>query len=419
MQSIRGMHDILPEEIKYWQYIYLAAIETFEIASYQEIRTPLLENTALFNRSIGENTDIINKEMYTFKDRGNRDLTLRPEGTASIARAVIEHNLCNNHQIQRLWYLAPMFRYERPQHGRQRQFHQLGIECIGSYNAMADAETIYLAQYFLNKLQCTDYSIEINSIGSIKDRSRYKLDLQKYLIPYIDDLDQESQTRLFNNTIRILDSKSQKTQEILNYAPKLINYLEKSTLEHFEEVTDYLESLRIQYTINTKIVRGLDYYNKTAFEIKSPLQGTQDTICGGGRYDNLIEQIGGPQIPAVGWAIGIERLLLIAKDQIKIQSQPLYYYIATEGYEAKKYILQIIPILQKYQIKFEIDFTNSNFQKQLKRANKKRAIMCLLISSYEVENNSITIKWLQEYQQESYHIKDFLDNLKNIKQKYH
>ena len=165
MQSIRGMHDILPEEVKYWQYIYLAAIETFEIASYQEIRTPLLENTALFNRSIGENTDIINKEMYTFKDRGNRDLTLRPEGTASIARAVIEHNLCNNHQIQRLWYLAPMFRYERPQHGRQRQFHQLGMECIGSYNAIADAETIYLAQYFLNKLQCTDYSIEINSIG--------------------------------------------------------------------------------------------------------------------------------------------------------------------------------------------------------------------------------------------------------------
>ena len=419
MQSIRGMHDILPEEVKYWQYIYLAAIETFEIASYQEIRTPLLENTALFNRSIGENTDIINKEMYTFKDRGNRDLTLRPEGTASIARAVIEHNLCNNHQIQRLWYLAPMFRYERPQHGRQRQFHQLGMECIGSYNAIADAETIYLAQYFLNKLQCTDYSIEINSIGSINDRSRYKLDLQKYLIPYIDDLDQESQTRLFNNTIRILDSKSQKTQEILNYAPKLINYLEQSTLEHFEEVTDYLDNLQVQYTINTKIVRGLDYYNKTAFEIKSPLQGTQDTICGGGRYDNLIEQIGGPQIPAVGWAIGIERLLLIAKDQIKIQSQPLYYYIATEGYEAKKYILQIIPSLQKYQIKFDIDFTKNNFQKQLKRANRKRAIMCLLISSYEVENNSITIKWLQEYQQESYYIKDFLDNLKNIKQKYY
>lgn len=419
MQSIRGMHDILPEEVKYWQYIYSAAIETFEIASYQEIRTPLLENTALFNRSIGENTDIINKEMYNFKDRGNRDLTLRPEGTASIARAIIQHSLCNNHQIQRLWYLAPMFRYERPQHGRQRQFHQLGIECIGSYSAMADAEIIYLAQYFLNKLQCTNYSIEINSIGSIKDRSQYKLDLQKYLIPYIEDLDEESRTRLFNNTIKILDSKSDKTQEILNDAPKLINYLEKSTLKHFEEVTDYLDGLQIKYKINTKIVRGLDYYNKTAFEIKSHLLGTQDTICGGGRYDNLIEQIGGPQIPAVGWAIGVERLLLIAKKQIEIQSQPLYYYIATEGHEAKKYILQIVPSLQKYQITFEMDFTDSNLQKQLKRANKKKALMCLLISSYEVDSKSITIKWLQEYQQKNYHITDFLNNLKNIKQIYY
>jgi histidyl-tRNA synthetase len=419
MQSIRGMQDILPEEVKYWQYIYLAAIETFEIASYQEIRTPLLEKTALFNRSIGENTDIINKEMYTFKDRGNRDLTLRPEGTASIARAIIEHNLCNNHQIQRLWYLAPMFRYERPQHGRQRQFHQIGIECIGSYSAMADAEIIYLAKHFLNKLKCTDYSIEINSIGSIKDRNKYQLDLQKYLRPYIEDLDKESRTRLFNNPIKILDSKNQKTQEILNYAPKLINYLEKSTLEHFQEVTDYLDSLKIQYKINTKIVRGLDYYNKTAFEIKNHSLGTQDTICGGGRYDNLIQQIGGPQIPAVGWAIGIERLLIIAKEQITIQSQPLYYYIATQGYEAKKYVLQIIPSLQKYQIKFEIDFTDSNFQKQLKRANKKRAIMCLLISSHEVDSNSITIKWLEQYQQQNYHITDFLNNLKNIKQEYH
>jgi histidyl-tRNA synthetase len=344
---------------------------------------------------------------------------LRPEGTASIARAIIQHGLCNNHQIQRLWYLAPMFRYERPQYGRQRQFHQLGIECIGSYSAMADAEIIYLAQYFLNKLQCSNYSIEINSIGSIKDRSQYKLDLQKYLIPYIEDLDEESRTRLFNNTIKILDSKSDKTQEILNYAPKLINYLGKSTLEHFEEVTDYLDGLQIKYKINTKIVRGLDYYNKTAFEIKSHLLGTQGTICGGGRYDNLIEQIGGPQIPAVGWAIGVERLLLIAKQQIEIQSQPLHYYIASEGHEAKKYILQIVPSLQKHQITFEIDFTDSNLQKQLKRANKKKALMCLLISSYEVDSKSITIKWLQEYQQKNYHITDFLNNLKNIKQKYY
>nr|QHO64081.1 Histidine-tRNA ligase [Lympha mucosa] len=418
MQSIRGMQDILPEEIKYWQYIYSAAIETFETASYQEIRTPLLENTALFERSIGEGTDILNKEMYNFKDRGNRDLTLRPEGTASIARAIIEHNLCNDNQIQRLWYLAPMFRYERPQYGRQRQFHQLGIECIGSYSPMADAETIYLAQYFLNKLKCPYDSIEINSIGSIEDRNRYKLDLQKYLNPYIQELDKESQNRLLYNPIKILDSKNEKTQEILNDAPKLIDYLEKNTLKHFEEVISYLETLQIQYTINTKIVRGLDYYNKTAFEIKTNLLGTQDTICGGGRYDNLIQHIGGPEVPAVGWAIGIERLLLLVKNKLEVESQPLYYYIATQGSEAKKYILTIIPSLQLYQIKFEIDFTESSFQKQLKKASKKEAIMCLLISSHEVQNQTVTIKYLKQYQQQTYKIKEFLNTLKTIKQEH-
>lgn len=418
MQSIRGMQDILPEEIKYWQYIYLAAIETFETASYEEIRTPLLENTALFQRSIGEDTDILNKEMYTFKDRGNRDLTLRPEGTASIARAIIEHNLCNDNQIQRLWYLAPMFRYERPQYGRQRQFHQLGIECIGSYSPMADAEIIYLAKYFLDQLKCPCYSIQINSIGSIEDRNRYKLDLKKYLDPYIKDLDSESQNRLLNNPIKILDSKVQKTQEILNDAPKLIDYLEKSTLEHFEEVINYLETLNIKYIINTKIVRGLDYYNKTAFEIKTNLLGTQDTICGGGRYDNLIQHLGGSQIPAVGWAIGIERLLLLVKNKLEVESQPLYYYIATQGSEAKKYILKIIPSLQKYKIKFEIDFTDSSFQKQLKKASKKQAIMCLLISPYEVQSNTITLKWLKQYKQQTYNIADFLNTLKTIKHEH-
>jgi histidyl-tRNA synthetase len=418
MQSIRGMQDILPEEIKYWQYIYLAAIETFETASYQEIRTPLLENTALFERSIGKDTDILNKEMYTFKDRGNRDLTLRPEGTASIARAIIEHNLCNDNQIQRLWYLAPMFRYERPQYGRQRQFHQLGIECTGSYSPMADAEIIYLAKYFLDKLKCPCYSIQINSIGSIEDRNRYKLDLKKYLHPYIEDLDSESKNRLLNNPIKILDSKDQKTQEILNDAPKLIDYLEKSTLEHFKEVIDYLETLNIKYTINTKIVRGLDYYNKTAFEIKTNLLGAQDTICGGGRYDNLIQHLGGPPIPAVGWAIGIERLLLLVKNKLEVESQPLYYYIATQGSEAKKYILKIIPSIQQYRIKFEIDFTDSSFQKQLKKASKKEAIMCLLISPYEVQSNTITLKWLKQYKQQTYNIADFLNTLKTIKQEH-
>nr|UEQ12005.1 histidine tRNA synthetase [Kumanoa mahlacensis] len=416
MQSIRGMQDILPEEIKYWQHIYFAALKTFEVASYQEIRTPIIENTELFLRSIGEGTDIINKEMYNFQDRGNRNLTLRPEGTASIARAIKQHNLCNEHQVQRFWYLGPMFRYERPQHGRQRQFHQLGIECTGTINPMADAEVIYLAHHFLTKLECNEWYIEINSIGSIDHRNRYKVDLEKYLTQYMYDLDEESKNRLFINTIKILDSKNTKTQAILDQGPKLINYLDEQTLKHFEEVTSYLDSLKIKYKINTKLVRGLDYYNKTAFEIKTNLLGTQNTICGGGRYDNLIEQIGGPAIPAVGWAIGIERLLLLVKNTIKLQQQPLYYYIATQGNEAKKYALNILPTLQKYQIKFEIDFSDSSFQKQLKRAHKKEALICLLIGSNEVNTHTITLKWLNKYEQKNYKLEVFLKNIEGKNQ---
>jgi histidyl-tRNA synthetase len=412
MQSIRGMQDILPEEVKYWQYIYSTALETFESASYQEIRTPLLENTDLFLRTIGEGTDIINKEMYTFQDRGHRSLTLRPEGTASISRAIIQHNLFDNNQIQRLWYLAPMFRYERPQHGRQRQFHQLGIECIGSNNAIADAEIIYLATHFLNKLLCPTFKIEINTIGSIDNRKEYQIALTNYLKPYDKDLDNESQKRLLINPIKILDSKNEKTQEILNNGPQLIDFLDKTTLEHFSTVINYLDVLNIEYSVNNKLVRGLDYYNKTAFEITTNLSGAQNTICGGGRYDNLIEQIGGPSIPAVGWAIGIERLLLLVKDTINLQPRTLTYYIATQGYESKKYALQILPILHRYNIKFEIDLSDSSFQKQLKRAKKKEAIICLLIGLNEVMSNTITLKWLKNYEQKKYDLVDFFAFIK-------
>lgn len=413
MQSLRGMQDILPEEVKYWQYIYFTALETFELAGYQEIRTPLLENTELFLRTMGEGTDIINKEMYTFQDRGNRSLTLRPEGTASISRSIIEHNLLNNNQIQRLWYLAPMFRYERPQHGRQRQFHQLGIECIGSDNSIADAEIIYLATHFLNKLLCPTFKIEINTIGSPDNRKEYQIALEHYLQPYVKDLDHESQNRLLTNPIKILDSKNEKTQEILNHGPQLIDFIDSLTIEHFTQVINYLDMLNIEYTINNKLVRGLDYYNKTAFEITTNLLGAQNTVCGGGRYDNLIEQIGGPSIPAVGWAIGIERLLLLVKDTIKLQSRSLIYYIATQGYEAKKYALQIVPILHKHHIKFELDLSDNSFQKQLKRAKKKDAKACLFIGIDEVLHNTITLKWLENYKQEHYSLVNFLDSIKN------
>nr|YP_009628783.1 Histidine-tRNA ligase [Balbiania investiens]QBX88566.1 Histidine-tRNA ligase [Balbiania investiens] len=418
MRSTRGMHDILPDEIEYWQYIYNVAINILGTANYREIRTPIMENTSLFRRSIGKDTDIVNKEMYSFTDQGERELTLRPEGTASIARAVMEHKLAYDTQIQKLWYLGPMFRYERPQYGRQRQFHQLGLEYFGSDNPLVDAEIIYLAEYFLKHVSCQDYRIEINSIGTVKDRMQYKVKLQEFLLPYTDDLDIESRMRLNVNPIRILDTKSQRTQAILTEAPKLIDYLDTRELTHFEMVKEYLEVLGVKTIINPHLVRGLDYYNSTAFEIKTDKLGTQDTICGGGRYDGLIKEIGGDHTPAIGWAIGVERLLLLIKENIKLQQTPLCFYIVTEGYEAKKYALAIVQKIQEAELKFELDISDSTFQKQIKKGNRKGAMICIIIGQDEVERNMITLKWLKEYKQITYYLKDFENDLIDIKERY-
>ena len=311
MQTLRGVKDILPGEIEKWQKIYDIAYNILSKANYLEIRTPILENTELFKRSIGTFTDIVNKEMYSFEDQGQRDITLRPEGTASIARAFISNKMYINNNIHRLWYLGPMFRYERPQKGRQRQFHQLGIECIGSNSPIADIEVIRLALKFLNQLSIKECNLEINSIGNLEERNEYKEKLVSYLTKYQDDLDIDSKKRLINNPIRILDSKSKKTQEILLEAPKLKNFLKIDSLNHFNYICENLKYLNIPYEINDTLVRGLDYYNYTAFEININELGSQNTVCGGGRYDKLIEQIGGPSTPSVGWAIGIERLIII------------------------------------------------------------------------------------------------------------
>lgn len=415
MQSIRGMHDILPNEIEYWQHIYLTAIKILGLAGYQEIRTPIIEQTSLFLRSIGEGTDIVNKEMYTFVDRNCRSLTLRPENTASIARAIIEHKLLFNKQIQKLWYLGPMFRYERPQKGRQRQFHQLGIECCGSYSALADAEIIYLAKQFLDILNCENYKIEINSLGSIEERYKYQIVLKNYLQKYLNDLDQDAQIKFQLNPIKILDSKNNQVQAILSNAPKLIDYLNNNTIQHLENVKEYLEKLEVQYNINYNLVRGLDYYTNTVFEIKTQQPTAQDTICGGGRYNQLIEKLGGLPTACTGWAIGIERLLLLIKKKIEITHNPLIFYIATQGHESKKYALTFLKHLQKKQLKFEIDFSDGSFQKQIKRANQKNALICLLIGDNEVTSNCITLKWLQENNQITMKYTEFIVTLEYIK----
>nr|QCI04526.1 Histidine-tRNA ligase [Apoglossum ruscifolium] len=417
MQPLRGIKDILPDEIIKWQHIYNIAYEILTISNYQEIRTPILENTNLFKRSIGNETDIVNKEMYNFIDQSKRNITLRPEGTASIARAFISNKLYINSNINRLWYLGPMFRYERPQKGRQRQFHQLGIECIGSNNAIADIEVIRLAINILESLNFLKYNLEINSIGNQEERSKYTEELIKYLNKYKQDLDEESQKRLEINPLRILDSKNIKTQEILLNAPTLSSYLKLESLTHFNKICEHLNYLDIKYTVNEKLVRGLDYYNYTAFEIKTNELGTQDTICGGGRYDQLIQQLGGPETCAVGWAMGLERLLIVSEKILNIKKKQLHAYIITQGYLSEKKIWDIIKIFEEYKINFKLDLNSYNLKKQLKKANQSLAKICCILGEEEINNNHITIKWLESGHQEQIQFdkfKEYLNNIKNL-----
>nr|QCI06562.1 Histidine-tRNA ligase [Erythroglossum lusitanicum] len=415
MQPLRGTKDILPNETYIWQYIYEIAEKILSLSNYKEIRTPIIENTSLFTRSIGDDTDIINKEMYTFEDQGKRKITLRPEGTASIARAFISNKLYIDKKVQRLWYYGPMFRYERPQYGRQRQFHQLGIECIGSLSPIADIEVIRLAIKILNILNCSKYTLEINSIGNLEERNIYKEKLIDYLTQYKEDLDEDSKKRLYNNPLRILDSKNSKTQEILLEAPQLQSYLNSESIKHFHEICDHLQYLNIHYNINTKLVRGLDYYNYTAFEIKTKELNNQNTICGGGRYDKLIEQLGGPNTPSVGWAIGLERLLLIIQNNLNLKNQELDIYIAIKGYEAQQKIWNIIEILEEYNIRFELNLNQNNLQKQLKKANQLGAKICLIMAENEIINQYITIKYLKTGRQEIIKINNLRTYLYSLK----
>lgn len=416
MQPIRGTKDILPNDIEIWQQIYKIAYDEFSKYNYREIRTPILENTNLFERCIGNFTDIVNKEMYTFLDQGSRSITLRPEGTSSVARAILSNKIYVNNKMNRLWYLGPMFRYERPQKGRQRQFHQLGIECLGSERAISDAEVIKIAHNILTELKCVEQcTLEINSIGNIEERETYKEKLTEYLKKYESELDEDSKKRLERNPLRILDSKSNQIQKILTEAPLLKNYLGKNSVEHFNELREHLNYLNIEYSINERLVRGLDYYNYTAFEIKTNEKHQQNTVCGGGRYDYLTKQIGGPKIPAVGWAIGIERLISITKDSIKKKNITEIIYIAVDNSIANYNIWHIIEILTTYQLKFELDLSNGNVSKKIKKANQMGINICIIIEKNTLETESLKIKWLRTNKQQIIKLSNLQEYIKYIK----
>ncbi len=393
LQSLRGMIDLLPSQVERWQKVEAFARDHFRRANLGEIRTPLLEHTELFARGIGEATEVVGKEMYSFFDRGNRSCTLRPEGTASVVRSVIQNGLLSQGS-QRLWYMGPMFRYERPQAGRQRQFHQIGVEFFGLSSEISDAELISIAWDFLNELGLRDLKLEINSLGTTDDRKKYQESLVSWLENFSELLDEHVLEQIKKNPLRILDSKKPNIQELLNEAPKLVDFLSNQSRNRFLNLQVILNSLGIPFTINTKLVRGLDYYCHTAFEITSSQLGAQATVCGGGRYDGLVEQLGGPKTPAIGWAIGLERLLiLLGEDAFEKQFPEVY--IVNKGPKAELESLTLARDLRASNFFVEIDYSGSAFSKQFKRANRSNASWAVVIGDEELKQEEIRLKRLK------------------------
>jgi histidyl-tRNA synthetase len=417
IQALRGTKDILPEEVGYWQLIEAKAREILAKAVYQEIRTPIFEQTDLFERGIGEATDIVGKEMYTFKDRGDRSIALRPEGTAGVVRSFIENNLYAQGGVQRLWYTGAMFRYERPQSGRQRQFHQIGLELLGSNSPRADVEVIAIATDLLQSLGLKSLTFDLNSVGNGEDRQNYREALVNYLTPYQQELDRDSQDRLTRNPLRILDSKDAKTQAIAQNAPKITDHLSDDSKKHFDTVQQLLTNLGIEYQINHCLVRGLDYYTHTAFEIKSDDLGAQATVCGGGRYDGLVAELGGPDTPAVGWAIGMERLVLLLQ---QLQQPPVNqpdFYLVSRGEKAEAQALVLAQKLRSVGFTVELDLSGSAFGKQFKRADRSGAVACLVIGDAEAETQTVNLKWLASGEQNAIAQGDLLARTGELKTK--
>jgi histidyl-tRNA synthetase len=415
IQALRGTRDILPEEVRYWQQVEAIARQILSRAAYQEIRPPIFEQTDLFERGIGEATDVVGKEMYTFLDKGDRSVTLRPEGTAGVVRAFIEHGLHAQGGVQRLWYTGPMFRYERPGAGRQRQFHQLGVEVVGSADPRADAEVIAIATDILQTLGLKDLRLDLNSVGNADDRPRYRQALVDYLTPYKDDLDPDSQERLTRNPLRILDSKDERTQEIVAQAPSILDYLSADSQLHFERVQQFLSGLGIGYQLNPRLVRGLDYYTHTAFEIVSDNLGSQATVCGGGRYDGLVKELGGPETAAVGWAIGLERLILLLQ-QLQEPPRPILdFYVVSRGNAAEAQALILAQKLRQLGFAVELDLSGSAFGKQFKRADRSGAVGCLVLGDAEAESKTVNLKWLKSGEQQAIAQADLLEKTDELR----
>ncbi|WP_440053845.1 histidine--tRNA ligase [Pseudoalteromonas sp. T1lg65] len=400
IQAVRGMNDCLPGDTQIWQKVESVLRDTVGAFGYQEIRFPIVESTELFKRSIGEVTDIVEKEMYTFEDRNGDSLTLRPEGTAVCVRAANQNGLLYN-QEQRLWYMGPMFRHERPQKGRYRQFHQIGVETFGIATADIDAEVILMTARFWKAFGIQDHvKLELNSLGSNEARAEYRDALVAYLEQHKDKLDEDSLRRMYSNPLRVLDSKNPDVQAILADAPKLSEHLDEESREHFKNLCERLDAAGVEYQVNEKLVRGLDYYNRTVFEWVTTSLGAQGTVCAGGRYDGLVEQLGGKPTPAVGFAMGMERLVLLlqALECVgEIRRDADVYVVAmgdTASIQAPVIAEQLREEIQG--LKVMVHCGGGNFKKQFKRADKSDALVALVLGEDELAQGKVTVKYLRE-----------------------
>jgi histidyl-tRNA synthetase len=406
IQAIRGMHDIPPEQTPLWQHLETSVRDVLRRYGYREIRLPVVEKTELFKRSIGEVTDIVEKEMYTFEDRNGDSLTLRPEGTAGCVRAGIENGLLHN-QLLRLWYLGPMFRHERPQKGRYRQFHQIGVETFGIPGPDIEAELILLSHRIWRELGLDDVHLEINTLGTAEERAAYRAELFQYLSDHYEELDEDSKRRTHTNPLRVLDSKNPALQELIEAAPRLSQYLGQASRDHFDRLKSNLDAVGVAYRVNPRLVRGLDYYCHTVFEWVTERLGAQGTICAGGRYDGLVEQLGGRATPAAGFALGIERLVaLLEEAQAPVPAYAPHAYVCTAGEAAETYGMGLAERLRDAdpRLRVQLNCGGGSLKAQLKRADRSGAGAAIIIGEQELADEVVGVKNLRQTgEQETLH----------------
>lgn len=401
LKNIRGTRDILPDESYKWWHVERKVREIFEVYNYKEIRTPIFEETELFARGIGELTDIVSKEMYTFLDKGGTSLTLKPEMTASVMRAYIQYGINKQTPLFKVYYISPMFRQERPQAGRLRQFHQIGAEAIGSPNPEVDAEIISLVIHIIESFEIKNYNLKLNSVGCETCRPSYKEVLKEYFRKFYDTLSEDSKRRLDRNPLRILDSKDESDKKVIENAPLIYEYLCANCEEHFEKLKSYLNYLGVRYEIEPHLVRGLDYYTKTAFEVISPDLGSQDAVAGGGRYDLLSKELGGPEVPGVGFALGIERMMLILEKKkytFNEITKP-FVYVAYLGSEPRKIALSITQDLRRKLIPCEIELLDRSLKSQMKEADRQGARYVIILGEDELKNGKCVLRDMKKAKQ--------------------